>query len=178
MSYTSYARSQGNQIMDAVWYAQRGNYRPLALTIGLYGPVGILLNALKDAVLKRKRDEEDEKTFWLSLIDGYMEMATFGLVGWMAENIYWKSKMNKESIASMPAADTLVGILLDTGRNLINVTEGEFLEKEYIAIVRRMSLLKAIDAHLEGPYWQRSNKPNKMKSKKKREIRYSRATAQ
>jgi len=79
-----------------------------------------------------------------------MEMGTLGLVGGFGENVYYKVKFGDRSMVSMPAVDAIVGLAFD----LVKAMNKLGLEAEYRAAVRQVSIFRAIDAHLEGPYWQ------------------------
>ncbi|KKK97653.1 hypothetical protein LCGC14_2650580, partial [marine sediment metagenome] len=114
---------------------------------------GLLIQPIKDAVLRRGDDDE----WWQTLAEGYLEMGTLGLLGWGAEQAYYSAKFRDESVLKAPALDALWGFTQDVYWAALKTAQGNWVEggeSAYRSLVRRVSLFRAIDAHTEGPYWQ------------------------
>jgi len=170
LSYMSYVRSQGNQFMDALWHARRGNLAPLSRTIFLYAPVGLGMLALKDAVFNRG-DDDDDDTFFAKLFGAYMEMGTFGLLGSFGEDAYYIHKFKSRSFVSAPQMDAMTRLTVGFMDSLLALKDKEPGEAGLIAyktVINNVMVLKALDAQLEGPVWQAKNKKPSGKSSKPR----------
>lgn len=161
MSYMSYSRAQGNQLADSVTAFKQGNVRPLLTTIIGYAPVGIALNELRDWMYDREKKDE---SFLAKVGAGYMQMATLGLVGALAQDIYYGARRGT-ALSLTPAPIEFWGdMTMGMFKALQKLPDrGAAGLQAYKTTVKKVPAFRALDARAKGPVWQDEHKKDSIR---------------
>lgn len=167
LSYQSYARLMTNVLADAtVELVRHGNARPMATLLFAGTTSGIAANMIKDFLLKKGKEDE---SFAQKAALGYINSAGAGLFGVVAQDYYWSKKTGRYSFFSVPQWEfygRVSGELMDyvydsTIGSAKNEKQKAHLTDVYIKIIKAVPVLRAIDAHMEGPAYQQWEKTQK-----------------
>ncbi len=160
-AYLSYVRQQGKMFRDAFFEAKvHNNYRPLSTMILGYAVGGAAMTAFRNYIYRR---ESEDKDFAANVFNSLNAMGTFGLLGTVEQDIVWNYRLGKTSLLNVPMWDWWWSLGVGAAKDMGTLyQEGKIGDAEWKALARNIPVVRFVDAHIQGPYYQSYNR--KLKS--------------
>ena len=131
---------------DAIWYAKRGNVRPLSAILFGAPLVGTAIGVVRDYLFRK---EKEDKNLWGKTFEGLNEMGSLGIAGRVYEDIKYQN-----DVMTVPSISMVMSMRQDIWRAIDDEMEGNVDEAAWRSYVNRTPILKLLDARFEGPAYR------------------------